>query len=202
MNLIQDLLNLSEGAMSEVDATLSRHKIRDADKTSVFDKFAKAKDKRHFKELMGDTTPSSEYDKVYDDLDRLRKRKQQRTPMIRRPMSESFDPTVPITINRLIQRGAKNPDKFELLVLCRILQSFKAGYTDAGNIGTFLAGGSTQSQVDGGLMAVLKGLQPEQLLKVALQVSRSIYSTNVGHLVSTEDYLPWLQRMMASEATD
>lgn len=201
MKLIQELLTLFEGAMSEVDATLSRHKIRDTDKTAVFDKFAKAKDKRHFKELVGDTTASSEYDKVYDDLDRLRKKKQ-RTPMVRRPMSEGFDPTVPITLNRLIQRGAKNPDKFELLVLCKILQSFKTGYADFGNIGTFLAGGSSQVPTDGGLMAVLKGLQQEQLLKVAIQASRSIYSTNVGHLVSTEDYLPWLQRMMASEATD
>lgn len=111
------------------------------------------------------------------------------------------DPNVLLSLRNVCQRGGKNPNTFELLSICRLLQNLKNG-TFYKQSNPFEVNLSTSKE----LMDILRVMKPEDLTKVASKLNDLLAVKDADAYYNlanpTQEYLLWLQWVHGREADD
>lgn len=115
--------------------------------------------------------------------------------------NQMADPNVLMSIKNVCQRGGKNPNTFELVAICRMLQMLKNG-TFYKQSNPFEVNLSTSKE----LMDILRAMKPEDLCKVAGKLSELLAVKDADAYYNlanpTQEYLMWLQWVHSREADD
>lgn len=116
-------------------------------------------------------------------------------------MNQQMDPNVMLSLRNVCQRGGKNPNTFELVAICRLLQTLKDGcfYKQSNPLEVNM---STSKE----LMDILRALKPEELCKITtkLNVLLAVKDADAyyGYANPDQEYLMWLQFVQGREAND
>lgn len=115
--------------------------------------------------------------------------------------NQQVEPNTLLSLRNVCQRGGKNPNTFELLTICRLLQTLKDGsFYKQSN--PFEVNMSTSKE----LMDILRGMKPEELCKVATKLNGLLTVKDADAYYNlanpTQEYLMWLQWVHSREADD
>lgn len=115
--------------------------------------------------------------------------------------NQMADPNVMLSIRNVCQREGKNPNTFELISICRLLQMLKDGsfYKQSNPFEVNL---STSKE----LMDLLRAMKPDDLCTVAKRLHDLLLVKDADayyHLRNPDqEYLSWLQWVHHREADD
>lgn len=116
-------------------------------------------------------------------------------------VNQQVEPNVLLAIRNVSKRGGKNPDNFELVAICRLLQTLKNG-TFYKQSNPFEVNMSTSKE----LMDILRATPPADLAKIADKLNALLAVKDADayyDLVNpTQEYLMWLQFVQSREAND
>lgn len=111
------------------------------------------------------------------------------------------EPNVMMSIKNICSRGGKNPNLFELISVCRLLQTLKDGsFYQQSN--PFEVNMSTSKE----LLDLLRAMTPEQLCDTATKLLGLLELKDrdafAGFANPTQEYASWIKWVHAREATD
>ena len=124
-----------------------------------------------------------------------------RTGSTQGSVNQMADPNVMLSLRNVCQRGGKNPNTFELVAICRLLQMLKDGsfYKQSNPFEVNL---STSKE----LMDILRAMKPDELCSVAQKLDGLMKVKDADayyHLSNpTQEYMTWLQWVHSKEADD
>lgn len=124
-----------------------------------------------------------------------------RTGSTQGSVNQMADPNVMLSLRNVCQRGGKNPNTFELVAICRLLQMLKDGsfYKQSNPFEVNL---STSKE----LMDILRAMKPDELCSVAQKLDGLMKVKDADayyHLANpTQEYMTWLQWVHSKEADD
>ena len=115
--------------------------------------------------------------------------------------NQQVDPNTLLSLRNVCERGGKTPNTFELLTICRLLQSLKDGcFYKQSN--PFEVNMSTSKE----LMDILRAMKPEELGKIAntLNGLLAVKDADAYYNLANPDqeYLMWLQFVQSREANE
>lgn len=116
-------------------------------------------------------------------------------------MNQQVEPNTLLSLRNVCQRGGKNPNTFELLTICRLLQNLKNGcFYKQSN--PFEVNMSTSKE----LLDILRTMKPEDLCGIATKLNNLLALKDADayhHLANpTQEYLMWLQFVQGREANE
>lgn len=115
--------------------------------------------------------------------------------------TQMVEPNVLLSLRNVCQRGGKNPNTFELVVMCRLLQTLKDG-TFYRQSNPFESNMSTAKP----LMDLLRAMEPKDLCATAQRLNDllAIKDADVYRGLANQDqeYLAWMKLFHAREANE
>jgi hypothetical protein len=115
--------------------------------------------------------------------------------------NQMMDPNVMMSIRNVCARGGKNPNTFELIAICRLLQTLKNG-SFYKQTNPFESNMSTSKE----LLDILRAMPPADLCSLAQRLEGLLQTKDTDAYYSfanpTQEYLSWLQWVHSREATD
>lgn len=115
--------------------------------------------------------------------------------------NQQVDPNTLLSLQNVCQRGGKNPNTFELLSICRLLQTLKNG-SFYKQTNPFEVNMSTSKE----LMDILRGMKPEDLCSIASKLNSllAVKDADAYYALAnpTQEYLMWLQFVQGREANE
>lgn len=116
-------------------------------------------------------------------------------------MSQMADPNVLLSLRNVCMRGGKNPNTFELIAICRLLQMLKNG-TFYKQSNPFEVNMSTSKE----LMDILRAMKPEDLCKLTTKLNELLALKDADAYYNlanpAQEYMMWLQWVHSREADD
>jgi hypothetical protein len=115
--------------------------------------------------------------------------------------NQQVEPNVLMSLRNVCQRCGKNPNTFELVAICRLLQTLKDGcFYKQSN--PFEVNMSTSKE----LMDILRAMSPEELCKIATKLNSLLAVKDADVYYSfanpAQEYLMWLQFVHSKETDD
>ena len=115
--------------------------------------------------------------------------------------NQQADPNVLLSLRNVCQRGGKNPNTFELVAICRLLQTLKDGsFYKQSN--PFEVNMSTSKE----LMDILRAMSPEDLCKISAKLNGLLVVKDADAYYNlanpAQEYLIWLQFVQSREANE
>jgi hypothetical protein len=115
--------------------------------------------------------------------------------------NQQVEPNVLLSLRNVSQRNGKNPNTFELVAICRLLQTLKDG-TFYKQSNPFEVNMSTSKE----LMDILRAMKPEELCKIADKLNGLLAVKDADAYYNlanpTQEYLMWLQFVQSREANE
>lgn len=116
-------------------------------------------------------------------------------------MNQTADPNVLLSIRNVCKREGKNPNTFELVAICRMLQMLKDG-TFYKQSNPFESNLSTSKE----LLDILRNMDPSDLCSIAKKLDELLAIKDADAYYNlanpTQEYLIWLNWVRAREAND
>lgn len=115
--------------------------------------------------------------------------------------NQMVEPNIMLSLRNLCQREGKNPNTFELITVCRLLQTIKDG-TFYKQSNPFEVNMSTSKE----LMNLLRNMDPSDLCSISSRLLKMLEVKDADEYYNlanpSQEYASWLQWVRSREAND